>query len=131
MLLGVNGSVGWAMVLWTLCGLISMAGALCYVELITSCSKSGGEFTFILDAYGPIPAFLRMWTLLVFIGPGGNAVQALTIANYITVPFFGCTDVPPNATILIAMCVLSKSPQTPLITANPTASFLLPFLLSV
>eukprot|EP00057_Strongylocentrotus_purpuratus_P006727 XP_011661201.1 PREDICTED: cystine/glutamate transporter [Strongylocentrotus purpuratus] len=96
------------MILWTFCGLISMVGALCYVELITSYTKSGGEFTFILDAFGPVPAFLRMWTLLFLIGPSSNAVQALTVANYLTVPFFGCDEVsvPRNAVVLIAICVL-------------------------
>ncbi|XP_041457241.1 cystine/glutamate transporter-like [Lytechinus variegatus] len=105
---GVNGSVGWAMILWTLCGLISMTGALCYVELITSYTKSGGEFTFLLDAFGPVVAFLRMWTLLFLIGPSANAVQSLTVANYLTVPFFGCDEVPPpqSAVVLIAICVL-------------------------
>ncbi|XP_071495322.1 cystine/glutamate transporter-like [Diadema antillarum] len=105
-LLGVNGSVGWALVIWTLCGLISIAGALCYVELITCYTKSGGEFTFLLDAFGPVMAFLRMWTLMFLIGPSSNAVQALTIANYVIVPFFSCTEVPQTSVVLIAMCVL-------------------------
>lgn len=109
----MNGSVGWAMILWTFCGLISMVGALCYVELITSYTKSGGEFTFILDAFGPVPAFLRMWTLLFLIGPSSNAVQALTVANYLTVPFFECDEVsvPHNAVVLIAICVLCEFNQ--------------------
>lgn len=90
-----------------------MVGALCYVELITSYTKSGGEFTFILDAFGPVPAFLRMWTLLFLIGPSSNAVQALTVANYLTVPFFGCDEVsvPQNAVVLIAICVLCEFNQ--------------------
>ncbi|XP_076322301.1 large neutral amino acids transporter small subunit 2-like isoform X1 [Tachypleus tridentatus] len=100
------GSVGMALVVWIACGLISMLGALCYAELGTSIPKSGGDYAYIYEAFGPLPAFLFLWVALLIIMPAGNAIAALTFANYILEPFFpGCTP-PPNGVRLIAAVVI-------------------------
>ncbi|XP_022255693.1 putative L-type amino acid transporter 1-like protein MLAS [Limulus polyphemus] len=102
------GSVGMALVVWIACGLISMLGALCYAELGTSIPKSGGDYAYIYEAFGPLPAFLFLWVALLIIMPTGNAIAALTFANYILEPFFpGCTP-PPNGVRLIAAVVICK-----------------------
>ncbi len=58
--------------LWVLVGLISLAGALCYAELATTYTSSGGDYTFIKRAYGDGPAFLFAWSDLTVIRAGGN-----------------------------------------------------------
>src|SRR5437016_2822846 len=58
--------------LFALVGLISLIGALCYAELATTYTSSGGDYTFIKRAYGDAPAFLFAWSDLTVIRAGGN-----------------------------------------------------------
>ncbi|KAM4688282.1 b(0,+)-type amino acid transporter 1-like isoform 2-T2 [Discoglossus pictus] len=84
-------NVGVALVIWTTCGLLSMLGALCYAELGTTFPSSGGEYFYIKRGLGSIPAFICLWTIVLFIRPAATTVQALMFAEYVIQPFFpGC-----------------------------------------
>lgn len=102
-----SGSVGMSLIIWTLSGLLSMVGALCYAELGTMIPKSGGDYAYINEAFGPLPAFLYLWMALLVIMPAGNAIIALTFANYILQPFWPECEPPYEAIRLLAACVIS------------------------
>ncbi|KAG4079058.1 hypothetical protein HA402_001713 [Bradysia odoriphaga] len=100
-------SVGASLLIWVTCGLLSMIGALCYAELGTSILTSGGDYAYILEAFGSLPAFLYLWDAMFIFVPTTNAIMGLTVANYILQPFFpGDCGVPTLAAQLMAAALI-------------------------
>ncbi|CAL8328713.1 cystine/glutamate transporter [Gadus morhua] len=97
-----TGSVGMSLVVWVACGVLSLFGALSYAELGTCITKSGGHYTYILEAFGPHLAFIRIWSDLIAIRPAGMAVLSLAFGQYILEPLFMPCPVPPMAAKLAA-----------------------------
>lgn len=93
------GTAGLALGTWILGGLIALAGAYCYGELGERLPKAGGQYVYLRDAFGPLPAFLYGWALLLMIATGAAAFVAVTFANY-TVALLG---LPPDAVMPLAV----------------------------
>jgi APA family basic amino acid/polyamine antiporter len=69
---------------WVLGGLVfALAGAFVYAELAVRRPALGGQYAYLRDAYGPLPAFLYGWSLLLVIQSGGMAAVAITFARYV------------------------------------------------
>ena len=73
--------------LWALGGLLALCGALCVAELAAALPRAGGEYVYLREAYGPMPAFLSGWTsfFLGFAAP--LAVAGHVAALYLLTPF--------------------------------------------
>ncbi|KAF4114831.1 cystine/glutamate transporter isoform X1 [Onychostoma macrolepis] len=98
-----SGSVGLSLLVWTLCGVLSTFGALCYAELGTSFRKSGGHYTYLLETLGPLPAFLRLWTEFIFIRPAVATYVSLAFGQYVVEPLFMPCAAPTVLVKLVSM----------------------------
>ena len=102
------GSVGLAIIIWFLCGVFSSIGAYCFAELGTMIVSSGADYTYIMMAFGPLVAFLRLWVETVVIRPCTTAIVSLTFSYYIIEPLFPDCEQPQRALALLACTCISK-----------------------
>ncbi|GFR82323.1 Y+L amino acid transporter 2 [Elysia marginata] len=105
-----TGSVGMSLVVWLLSGVYSMIGAYCYAELGTAIVRSGADYAYIFEAFGPFLAFLRLWVECMIVRPCSQAIVALTFAYYVIEPLFPDCDQPDVAVRLLAVICISEYP---------------------
>ena len=67
------GSAWLVYLAWIVGGVLSLAGAITYAELGAMKPQAGGEYVYIRDAYGPLPAFLYAWTWFAIAKPASVA----------------------------------------------------------
>ena len=77
-----GGSMTLALSIWVVGGVLSLLGALTYGELGAMDGGSGGLYSYLRDAFGPFPAFLYGWTLLLVLATGSVATLAAAAAQY-------------------------------------------------
>src|SRR5689334_6572880 len=90
---------GLTLAAWVIGGVVALAGALCFGELGARRPRAGGGYVYLRGAFGPLPAFLYGWALLLVIATGATAAVAVTFASY-AVPLVGLS---PRATLPMAV----------------------------
>ena len=99
----VGGSVGIAMLVWIVGGLLSLLGALTYAELAASNPEAGGLYCYIRDGFGRLGAFLYGWCLFLVIASGSVAALARAFSEY----FARVVPISPIAQTFVAVVVIA------------------------
>lgn len=76
---------------WAVGGLLTLAGALTFAELGAAMPEAGGQYVYMREAYGPLPAFLFGWICFLAYQTGSIAAVAAGFAEYLGffVPWLG------------------------------------------
>lgn len=74
---------GPAMLCWLLGGVVTLCGALSVAELGAAMPRSGGIFAYLLECFGPMPAFLYGWACLTVVTPAALGATSTIFAEYL------------------------------------------------
>jgi solute carrier family 7 L-type amino acid transporter-like protein len=88
--------------------MLSQVGAYCYAELGCMISKSGADYAYIMETFGPFMAFIRLWIECMIVRPCSQAIVALTFSVYVLKPFFPDCQPPDDPVRLLAVCCISE-----------------------
>ncbi|XP_049511430.1 Y+L amino acid transporter 2-like [Dermacentor silvarum] len=104
-----SGSVGVALLIWCLSGMLSLMGGLCYAELAAVLPACGGDYAYVVAAgrslgrAGDVAAFMCAWSFTTLSDPLGGATQGLTFSTYaLSLAYPDCAP-PYAASVLVAV----------------------------
>jgi APA family basic amino acid/polyamine antiporter len=103
------GTGALTMLVWGIGAIVAILGAFIFAELGARYPEAGGGYVYLRDAFGPLPAFLYGWALLVAIASGATAAVAVTFANY-AVPLLGLSAearIPLAAAVIILLAIVN------------------------
>ena len=87
------GSARMVYLAWITGGVLSLFGAMTYAELGAMMPRAGGEYVFLRNAYGDLPAFLYMWTWFAVAKPASIATVTIGLARVMGIfPAFAWLD---------------------------------------
>ncbi len=96
------GSNALMLAMWVVGGAIAVCGALSLAELAAMLPRSGGEYVFLNEAYGPRLAFLAGWSSLLIGFAAPIAAASSASADYLLAPIALAKSVEPIARIALA-----------------------------
>jgi basic amino acid/polyamine antiporter, APA family len=79
----LSGSAGLVLLAWMVAGIMSLIGAFVYAEMGGMFQATGGEYVYLNESYGPLPAFLYGWMRFWITGPGTIAAYAVGAATFL------------------------------------------------
>ena len=78
-----NVATPWhGMGIWLLGGVLSLIGALCYAELAAAYPRTGGDYVYLTESFGPCAGFLFGWAQLAAVLTSSIGAMAYVFANY-------------------------------------------------
>ena len=97
------------MLVWGIGAIVAILGAFIFAELGALRPAAGGGYAYLRDAFGPLPAFLYGWALLVAIASGATAAVAVTFASY-AAPLLGLapsSHIPLAAAVIVLLALVN------------------------
>ena len=107
----LTGSSSGFIAVWTIGGVLAIAGALSYAELASRFPEAGGEYVYLREAFGPAAGFLSGWTSFIAGFSGAIAASAVGFARYLT-PIWPAIGGPPLVRFGVEPLTLTISPVT-------------------
>ncbi len=83
-LIGDLGSPWLLVGVWFAGAVLALAGALCYSELSTNFPRSGGEYVYLTEAWGPVWGFVTGWVSFFAGFSGAIAAAGLAVIEYLS-----------------------------------------------
>lgn len=80
--LGMTQNAFVLLMLWVVALVVALTGSLCYAELATMWPNVGGEYLYLKNTFGMLPAFLSGWISLIIGFTACVAVTSITIVEY-------------------------------------------------
>ena len=77
------GSPSKALMVWVFAGLLSLAGALTYAELLAMMPRAAGEYGIVRDAYGRAMGFIYGWTQFLIARTASVAALSVGFAIFL------------------------------------------------
>jgi basic amino acid/polyamine antiporter, APA family len=109
---GMVGNPIGILAVWLTGGLLAFAGAMAYAELAALRPRSGGEYVYLKEAFGPLAAFLTGWTSFVAGFSGAIAANAVGLTGFLGRFFPAAADPTPWASLPLGPVTFSLSPRT-------------------
>jgi APA family basic amino acid/polyamine antiporter len=102
-------SLAAVLLVWLVGGIVSLFGALSLAELGSIYPGTGGLCTYLRHVYGPLPAFLYAWALLLMIHTGSIAALAVAFGIYVgqVLPLSMVEQKVLSAGLILALTVVS------------------------
>ncbi|KAI8912436.1 amino acid/polyamine transporter I, partial [Gorgonomyces haynaldii] len=126
-------SVGASLCVWLFSGVLSMLGALCYIELGTSYPDSGGELVYLTKAFGPSLGFIYSFCAVLLQRPASIAIISSTFAEYLdrslNLPDFVSQITAPLFILILTLMNIYSVEKTQLFQHTSTITKLLCILL--
>jgi APA family basic amino acid/polyamine antiporter len=88
---------------WAIAGAISLTGALAYAELTAAFPRSGGQYVFLREAYGPMTAFVCGWSFFTV----SRSSQIAWLAGAVAIYLSYLTPLSGFGSKAISICVLA------------------------
>jgi amino acid transporter len=94
------------LLIWVIGGIVTLTGALTIAELAAAYPRSGGIFAYILEAWGPLPAFVYGWAELTVIRAAAIGGISLVFATYLG-EFIPLTDLQERLTAAAVILLIA------------------------
>lgn len=102
---GLSGSPADMLWLWLIGGGLSVVGALCYAELAAAWPGAGGDYGYLVRAYGRRAGFVYAWARLAVIQTGSVALLAFIVGDYAAAVAGGASAAWAAATVVLLTAI--------------------------